>query len=371
MTFFNIVVRGLLRRPVRTGLTLFGISIGIAAVVALVGLASGYEKSIGKQLDVIGIDVVVSNMGGGFMPKAFDASLQSRIARLRRVAATTSVLMEMQSIEDAPMMMVSGREWGGFTWEKLNLISGRMPRDGKEHAVVLGRMAAEVLKKKVGDTVQIEAEELPVVGIVDGRAVVENGAIILSLQVLQEVTGNEGKVNFVDIRVTPNSSKEDVRQLCEQIKEIFPEGRAMVANEVVSTSQGFRIARAMSWSTSLLAIIVGILGVMNTMLMTVFERTHEIGILLAVGWKLRRIVYMVLCESALLGLLGGLVGVALGALGIWVLEHTTGIRGMLEPDLSPKLLLTSVVIAVVVGVISGVYPGWRSSRLSPSLALQA
>ena len=371
MTFFTIVVRGLLRRPVRTGLTLVGISIGIAAVVALVGLASGYEKSIGKQLDVIGIDVVVSNMSGGFLPRAFDESLQLRIAKLPRVAETTSVLMEMQSIEDAPMMVVSGREWGGFTWAKLKLLSGRMPHDGKEHVVILGRMAAEVLKKKIGDTVQIEAEELPVVGIVDGGAVVENGAIMLSLQVLQEVTGNQGKVNFIDVRVAPESSKEDVSRLCEQIKEIFPEGRAMVASEVVSTSQGFRIARAMSWSTSLLAIIVGVLGVMNTMLMTVFERTHEIGILLAVGWKRRRIVYLVLYESALLGLFGGLVGVALGGLGVWVLEHTTGIRGLLEPDLSPKLLLTSVVIAVVVGVISGVYPGWRSSRLSPSLALQA
>ena len=113
------------------------------------GLASGYEKSIGKQLDVMGVDVVVSDMSGGFMPKAFDASLQLRIAKLPRVAETTSVLMEMQSIEDAPMMMVSGREWGGFTWGKLNLLSGRMPRDGKEHAVILGRMAAEVLKKKV------------------------------------------------------------------------------------------------------------------------------------------------------------------------------------------------------------------------------
>jgi putative ABC transport system permease protein len=371
MTFSTIVVRGLLRRPVRTGLTLVGISIGIAAVVALVGIASGYEKSMSKQLDAIGIDVVVSNMSGGFLPKVFDASLQGRIAKLPRVAETTTVLMQMESVEDAPMMMISGREWGGFTWGKLTVLEGRMPRDGTEHAVVLGRMAAEVMKKKVGDTVQLEAEELPVVGIVDGRAVVENGAIMLSLQVLQEVTGNQGKVNFIDVRVTPNSTKEEVNQLCDEIKKIFPEGRAMVANEVVNSSQGFRIARAMSWSTSLLAIIVGILGVMNTMLMTVFERTHEIGILLAVGWKRRRIVTMVLCESALLGLLGGIVGVALGALGIFLLEHTTGIRGMLEPDLSPKLLLTSVAIAVVVGVVSGLYPGWRSSRLSPSLALQA
>jgi len=272
-------------------------------------------------------------------------------------------------VEDAPMMMVSGREWGGFTWSQLKLIEGRMPRDGAEPAVVLGRLAADVLKKKVGDTVQIETEELPVVGIVDGKAVVENGAIILALGVLQKATGNEGKVNFVDIRVPPNTTKEEVTGLCEQIKRIFPEGRAMVASEVVGTSQGFRIARAMSWSTSILAIVVGVLGVMNTMLMTVFERTHEIGILLAVGWKRRRIVYMVLCESALLGLLGGVVGVALGAIGMKLLQHTPTVRGLLEPDLSPRLLIISVAISIVVGVVSGLYPAWRGSRLAPSLAI--
>jgi putative ABC transport system permease protein len=371
MTFFTIVVRGLIRRPVRTALTLVGISIGIGAVVALVGMAWGYEKSIVKQLDVLGIDIVVSNMSGGIMPKVFDASLQDRVAGLPQVGKVTSVLMQMLSVEDAPMMMVSGREWGGFTWDQIELIEGRMPKDGNEPAVVLGRLAAEVLRKKVGDTVQIETEELPVVGIVDGQTVVENGAIMLSLSVLQKATGNEGKVNFVDIRVAPGTSKQQTEELCNQIKGIFPEGRAMVAKEVVGTSQGFRVARAMSWSTSVLAIVVGVLGVMNTMLMTVFERTHEIGILLAVGWKRRRIVWMVLCESALLGLLGGITGVTLGAIGLKILETTPTIRGMLEPDLSARLLLISVAIAVVVGVISGLYPAWRSSRLNPSLALQS
>ena len=371
MTFFTIVLRSLIRRPVRTGLTLVGISIGIAAVVALVGMAWGYEKSMVKHLDVMGIDIVVSNMSGGLMPKVFDASLEEEIAKLPKVKEITSVLMQMLSVEDAPMMMVSGREWGGFTWDQLKVIEGRMPKDGDEPAVVLGRLAAEVLKKKVGDTVQIETEDLPVVGIVDGQAVVENGAILLSLAVMQKATGNEGKINFIDIRTPPNTSKEEMNQLCGQIKTIFPAGRAMVASEVVGTSQGFRIAQAMSWSTSVLAIIVGVLGVMNTMLMTVFERTHEIGILLAVGWKRQRIVYMVLCESALLGLLGGITGVTLGAIGLKILETTPAIRGLLEPDLSARLLLISVAIAVVVGVISGLYPAWRSSRLNPSLALQS
>ena len=371
MTFFTVVFRGLLRRPVRTGLTLLGISIGIAAVVALVGMAWGYEKSIGRQLDVIGIDMVVSNMSGGLLPKVFDESLQGRVAAFPHVAEVTSTLMLMLSVEEAPLIMVSGREWDSFTWKMLRVLDGRIPKDATERAVVLGRLAAEGLGKKVGDTVQIEADELQVVGIVDGQAVVENGAIILALPLLQEVTGNESKVNFLNIRLTKNTTKTNIARLRDQIKEIFPEGRALEASEVVGTSQGFRIARAMSWSTALLAIIVGVLGVMNTMLMTVFERTHEIGILLAVGWKKQRIIWMVLCESALLGLLGGITGVALGAAGLKILESTTTMRGLLEPDLSPKLLLTSIAIAVVVGVISGLYPGWRSSRLSPSRALQA
>ena len=276
-----------------------GIWIAIGAVGILFGMSWGYEKSIGKQLELIGIDVVVGNMSGGLMPKVFDDTLQDKVAALPKVADTTTVLMLMLSIEDAPMMMVSGREWGGFTWEKLEVLEGRLPKDDKEFAVVLGKLAAEVLKKKVGDTVQIEADELPVVGIVDGHAVVENGAVILSLSVLQEISSNQGKVNFIDVRVPEGTSEKEVVELCETVNGMFPEGRAKLASEVVGTSQGYRLARAMSWSTSLLAIIVGVLGVMNTMLMTVFERTHEIGILLAVGWKRRRILYLAVSYTPL------------------------------------------------------------------------
>jgi len=114
-----------------------------------------------------------------------------------------------------------------------------------------------------------------------------------------------------------------------------------------------------------------VLGVMNTMFMTVFERTHEICVLLAVGWTRGRIMRMILYESALLGLFGGVVGVAIGAIGVQVLSATPAIRGLLQPDLSIALLGLSVVIAVAVGISSGLYPAWRSSRLNPSVALQA
>jgi putative ABC transport system permease protein len=369
MTFFSVVVRGLWRRPVRTSLTLAGISIGIAAVVALVGMSRGFEKGWQVGLKARGTDMVVSNMG--VTPKPFDASMRDRIAHLPHIAATCALLVQLTSIENSDLMILSAREWGGFAWSNLEVVSGRMPKDGAERAVVLGQTAAELLKKKVGDPIQIETEELQVVGIVKGGALVEDGSVILSLAILQEILGLQNQITTIDIRATPGTTQEQLRELGQQIDQLIPQVRAVTVSEHLSHSEGFRMVRAMSWVTSLLAIVVGVLGVMNTMLMTVFERTHEISVLLALGWTRGRIMRMILYESALLGLLGGIVGVTIGALGAHFLGETPAVRGLLEPDLSVALLGLSAIIAVGVGVLSGLYPAWRSSRLSPSLALQS
>ena len=111
MTFFTVVVRGLIRRPVRTGLTILGISVGIAAVVALVGISRGFSKSWETGMKARGTDVVVSNMGSSLIPKPFSTSVRDRIAHLPHVAATCGILVDLMSVENADMMMVSAREW--------------------------------------------------------------------------------------------------------------------------------------------------------------------------------------------------------------------------------------------------------------------
>jgi putative ABC transport system permease protein len=241
-----------------------------------------------------------------------------------------------------------------------------MPKDQNERAAVLGTSAADILKKKVGDTVQIETEELAVVGIVNGDAFVENGSLILSLPLLQQITGNQNQISAIDVRVTPGT---DMQRLCTEMNRLIPEGRADTAGEHVATGEGYRVINAMSWGTSLLAVLVGVLGVTNTMLMSVFERKQEIAVLLALGWKRSRIVRMILWESALLGFFGGIIGVLLGVVGVQLLKMAPAVRGMLEPDLRLNLMLEAVAIAVFVGILSGLYPAWRSSRVAPSLAL--
>jgi putative ABC transport system permease protein len=366
MTFLDVVTRSLKRRPIRTCLTLLGISVGIAAVVALIGLSRGLVSSWTAGMKSRGTDIVVNNMRGSLTPKPFPASTRDRVANLPGVAATCMILVDLMSIETAELMIVSGREWGCFAWENLKLVSGRMPNDANERAVVLGTTAADILKKKVGDTVQIETEELAVVGIVNGEAFVENGSVILSLPLLQQLTGNQNQISAIDVRVVPGT---DIQRVCAEINRVVPEARADPAGEHIAGSEGYRVINAMSWGTSLLAVLVGVLGVTNTMLMSVFERRQEIAILLAIGWRRSRIVRMILWESALLGFFGGVIGVVLGIIGVEILKHAPALRGMLEPDLRINLMLEAVAIAVIVGVLSGLYPAWRSSRVAPSLAL--
>ncbi len=370
MNFLTIVLRGLLRRPVRTGLTLLGISIGIAAVIALVGIARGFEGSWTDSLSSRGTDIVVSALGSAFTPAPFDESELEKITGLPHIDAICPIFVTVTSIEKSPMIIVSARQWGGFSWDNLELTSGRMPTDAEAAEVVLGTTALETLEKSLGDKIKIGKRDLEIVGVVDGGGSMENGSAFLALSLMQEITGNEGRINIIDIRLAPDTSAEDSRTLCATIDSRIPDVRAQLASEHVRDSEGFKIIQAMSWGTSLLAIFVGVLGVMNTMLMTVFERTQEICILLAIGWKRSRIVRMILLESALLGLFGGLLGVGLGVLGVKALETTPMVKGLLHSELSPELMGYAVIASVGVGVLSGLYPAWRSSRLAPSRAIQ-
>jgi len=371
MTFFTVVLRNLWRRPLRTGLTLAGISVGIAAVVALVGMSQGFEKGWQVGLKARGTDIVVQNRGGSLTPKPFDSAVRDRISQIPGIVGTCSLLVEITSVESADLMILSAREWKGFAWNNLEIVTGRFPNDAAEEAVVLGQTAADVLKKKVGDPLQIETKELKVVGIVKGGAVVEDGSVIMSLPLLQGIVGTPNQINAIDVRVKSGTSQQQLQDIIHQIEQQNPEVRAVPVSEHLTHMEGFQLVKAMSWGTSLLAILVGVLGVMNTMLMTVFERTHELSVLLAVGWKRGRIIRMILYESALLGLLGGIAGVLIGVVGVKILAETPAIKGLLRPDLGIGLFCISVVISVAVGILSGLYPAWRSSRLTPSLALQA
>ena len=369
MTLLHFTLKNLLRRPTRTILTIGGIGLGIGAVVALLGLAWGLGESWSDAYKARRTDLVVRKTGGGFLAQPFPDNLVENVRKTPGVAAAGNLLTEILSIEEVPTMVVSGREWGSFLWDSLELIDGKLPATGEEKSVVLGKLAAEMLEKKVGDTLTIEVEDFKVAAVVDGKAVVENGAIIMSLPLLQEVTGKTGQVNFINIRL--DHKGEDPHAVAKLIEQQISGCRVDIADEVLANNDGVKTFEAMNWGTSAIAILVGTFGVMNTMFMSVFERSREIGILIALGWKRSRILRMIVWESVALCVAAGVFGIIAGMGLLKVLAVTPWMQGRLAPHFGWDLVGLAMGLAVVVGLASGFFPALHCTKINPSLAIRS
>lgn len=367
MTLLDLTLKNLTRRRIRTALTVMGIGVGIGAVVALMGLARGFSQSWDDAYKARGTDLVVRK-GSGLSAQPFDESAIEKVRPIDGVGAATNLVVETLSVEEVPLVVVSGREWGSFLWDSLKIIEGRLPNGPEEKAVVLGTLAAESLNKKPGDSVNVEGEDFAIVGIADGKAFVENGSIFINLPLLQHVMQKEGKVNFINVRLEKGSKESEVLQA---LRDALPGYHVNTAHDVTAKNDGVKTFEAMNWATSAIALLVGTFGVMNTMFMSVFERTREIGILIALGWRRARILRMIMVESVALCFGAGVLGVLFGIVLLKVLALTPWMSGKLEPYIGFDLIGIAMGLSIVVGLISGLYPAWHCTKINPSEALRA
>jgi putative ABC transport system permease protein len=371
MSFFQLILKNLLRRRSRSLLTLLGISIGIAAVVSLSGIASGFERSWANVYRARGTDLVVTkSIARSTMPGSFPGTLKAELQKMPHVREVGAILGDVFSVEDSPTVLVIGWEPKTSLWNHATLESGRWPDDSSKETVALGTLNAEMLGKNLGDKIQIENREFTVCGIFRSSALAESGAIVMPLPAMQSLTEKEGMVNFFDIWLEPRTSPEQTEALRSSIKAKFKDLTAFNPGSVSENNLAMQVVKAMTWAISSIALVVGAIGVMNTILMSVFERLHEIGILLAIGWRRGRIMQMILAESLLLGLVGGIAGCALGVAAARLLQRSPWVHGKLEAALDFRLLAIGLLIALALGGLGGLYPAWIGSRMSPARALR-
>ncbi|MBL9115576.1 MAG: ABC transporter permease [Verrucomicrobiaceae bacterium] len=368
MTLLQLTLKNLTRRPIRTVLTVMGIGVGIGAVVALLGLAWGLGESWTDALKARGTDLVVRKASGFLLAEPFDEEWIKQVREVPGVAQAANLLTEVLSIEEAPTVVVSGREWGTFVWDHLTIVDGRLPRSGDEQAVVLGKLAAEQLQKKVGDKITIEVADFTVAGIAECKALVENATVFMSLKNLQNIVTKEKQANFINIRMKDNSVPPD--EISKAIVSKLPNCTVETAEDLSDNNEAVKTFKAMNWGTSLIALLVGTFGVMNTMFMSVFERTREIGVLIALGWKRSRILRMIVYESMALCAAAGVLGVVLGVALLKIMARMPIMEGKLEPHIGPDLLGLAMGLALGVGLLSGLYPAFRCTQINPSLALR-
>jgi putative ABC transport system permease protein len=372
MRFTTIILKNMRRRGVRTALTVLGLGIGIAAVVALLGIAWGFERSFMKLYEAKSIDLVVVKAGvSDRLTSNLDASVGDKIRKVPGVREVAGSLMDVVSFEEANLVsvLVNGWEPGSLLFRGIRLKQGRMLQPGDTKVAMLGRVLALNLNKKVGDTVNISGEPFQVVGIFESDSLFENGGLIVPLKDLQRMMGRQGSLSgFVVVGDAPD--RRSVEALARRIEQAVPGVAAVPARDYIQGDLQIRLVKAMAWATSVIALLLGSLGVLNTMMMSVFERTGEIGVLRALGWRRSRVLNLILGEAITLGVIGSVLGALLGLAGVRAIQLSPSASTFIAPELPWSVIVVGGLLGISLSVLGGLYPALRGAALNPTEALR-
>jgi ABC-type lipoprotein release transport system permease subunit len=288
-----------------------------------------------------------------------------RIADVPGVAGVEGFLTGYTAVSDLPFFVVFGYPPRGQAIRDFRIVEG-MPLTANRQ-VLLGRVAAGALDLQVGQSLRLFDTSFRIVGIYETGVPFEDGGAVMSLRDAQNLFGQPHKVSFLGIRLDDPSQAEEVARA---IEAQFPEVQVSQASEFSDDMADMQYMKSSTWGIAFLALLVGGAGMMNTMVMSVFERTREIGVLRALGWPKHRILSMILRESVALSSLGGALGLIAGVGVIWLMNQLPFVTAWVQGSFSMALFVQALFVAFVLGALGGAYPSWRASLLRPVEALR-
>ena len=382
MYFASFILKNLLRRPVRTALTVLGLAVAVGSMIALLGVADNVEKSVESAFDTRRVDLIAMRKN---KPMGLDSDFSEyfveearkfpEVARISEGVVSNATAKHNEGIQ----FLVQGWKSDNFGFEDMELIDGQLLKDGDTHKVMLGKTLASNLGLKVGDALTFTADEerpYAVIAVFKSRVVFEDGGAIVPFKDGQALTGK--KVTGFSIRVKRETSDgaAEIDVVKAKIAALRDPGDKFVQldaqspDKYVQSVSQLKLIKAVSWIVSVIAFVIGVITMLNTMAMSVMERTQEIGILRAVGWPRRRVMTMILGEAVLLALAAATAGALVAAGGLYALTRSPKVNGFIEPGLSPWVVGLGGAITVLIGVIGGAYPAYRAARLLPTEALR-
>lgn len=366
----SLVARNIWGRRTRSLLTILGISIGIAAIVTLVAVTEGAKRSLGGVIRAGGADFIVGQANAAdIMISTIRDERVNEIQQMKGVDMAVGVTLGTIQYGNNPYFLMFGIRREDFDLAEIALIEGEAFEDKSENGLILGKLASSNYGKQVGDSIEVGGKAFVVKGIFETGSVMQDSGSFADLDTVQKLFMKEGQVSMILVKVAANA---EVAEVAHSIDDAYPNELVTVrsVDEISKLDQGVEVMNALSWAISLLAIVIGGLGVMNTMTMSVHERTREIGVLRAVGWRRSRILRMILAESLILALGGFAIGSLVGIGGVYAVTSFPIMKIFTGPSLRAGPFLISLAVAALLAVIGGLYPAYRASRLSPVEALR-
>jgi len=392
MKFLILAYKNLKRRKIRSLLTIGGVAIAVAVLVSLLGFNTGYKQALTRDVDKMGYQVLITAKGcpyeaatlmlkGGGGLRYIDQDIYNKIVNDPRIDKITPQLIH--TVYDTERQ--EGK--GGFAmymgilrsylelkpWSKFKS-GGWFSGDDVDEAI-MGYEAAELEQRSVGDKIFIPGVDkvLTVVGIFERTGTQDDGVFFLPLKTAQRIFNVKDKITGIGIKLKEVEKIYEFEESLYNIANIQVISMAQVKGTILSL---ISTAQILVTSVAAIAIFVAIIGVVNTILMSVFERTQEIGVMKAIGASKLDIFKLIWIETILTCSLGGIFGNIIAILGGNVVEYF--VRKLLPyvPGgklvlITPYLLFYSLLGTIILGLISGIYPALRASSMRPIEAIRS
>ncbi|HEY7208533.1 MAG TPA: ABC transporter permease [Gaiellaceae bacterium] len=354
MTWAGLIRKNLLRRPARTVLTAAGVGLGVGLIVALLSITAGVHETAEDLIHVGRADFGLFQQDvSDFTRSQLPQSLAASVARDPGVAQTARIKLLVDHGN-----LVFGLDPHEFAYRRLVVVAGR------RGAALAGNRSGF----RVGQDVEVADRSFRIAGLYHSGDRFEDLGLVLPLQTVERLAKRPGEITTIGVVARLG---HDPKTVARQLESRFP-GIAAVTEpgQAVKVDTSSRLIVSTGWIVSALALIVGGIGVTNTMAMSVFERTREIGILRAVGWSTRRIAFLVISEALGICLLALAVGCAVGVLAAELFVDHSSLDELITPAFTGGVFAWGLAFALGVGLVGAAYPAWRAVRLEPIEALR-
>lgn len=374
-------LRNIWRRKVRSALTIFGVAIGVFALTTMGALASSINHSVQVGLDYYSHRIVLGAAGGGSFGAAFStgprvpSSLAEQAAVLDGVEQAYPTIALAASEEQGgfgsfPLVLGTPPDQAAKDPSQLKVAKGRRLTSQDTGKVVIGATIASQKNAQVGDQIDVLGQKFEVVGILEYINSDPDSYYLVNITdakalMLQQATFTPGAGELVtNINVIPKPGV-DTTKLADTLEQQFPGTQATPPEQIKQQIESATsVLNLIVLGSALIAVLVGSLSVINTMLVSVSERRKEIGIKRVVGARNRHLLKEVIFETGSIGLIGGLVGFAGGA-GVVAFINSQAQDSGFSLSLTPELAAAAIGFAVVLGIVAGLYPAWRAIRVKP------
>jgi putative ABC transport system permease protein len=352
-----MIFKNLLRRKGRTILTLVGIAIGVATIVALGAVAKGIRAGFAAMTQGSQADLILAQASGmSALVSSFDEAVADEVRALPEVADVDGMLYSNALIDNRNYLFIFGHNPQGFAIDHFLIREGQSLADARGvrgKPLILGRRAAQSLALQVGDMIHVTDSAFRVVGIYETGVGFEDAAAVVPLREAQTLALQPHRVSMLYIKLKDPGR---VDQLRAKIERLLPDLTVSTAAGFAGQEQLLELLDGIAMTVAGLAVVIGGIGMTNTLFMPVFERTHEIAVLRSLGWRRRQVMGMILGEAVLLALVA--------------ISESGALLGVFGSQLTLDIFARALITVIVLGLVGGAYPAWRASHLQPMEALQ-